>query len=219
MRQACLVVVAASFAVLPSPVLGAGLATVIDGVQRHYNSPKTMQLVFEQTYTYQGRPPRSESGVLYLRKPKRMRWDYGNPKGKLFLSDGKHIYFYSPLTNRVEKMPLKESGDMRTPLAFLIGRLDLRRDFREFRTRPEGEDLHISALPRSKKAPFTKVDFLVSPKFRIKRLVIEGQDRSLMEFRFAGEKVNPPLESGLFQFVMPDGAEFVEMTGAEAGND
>jgi len=210
---------AAGLALLPSPVRAADLSTVIAGVERHYNRPKTMQLVFEQTYTYQGRPPRSERGLLYLRKPKRMRWDYTDPKGKLFLSDGKHIYFYSPLTNRVEKMPLKESGDMRTPLAFLIGRLDLRRDFREFRTHPSGEDLYISALPRSKKAPFTKVDFLVSPAFRIKRLVIEGQDRSVMEFRFTGEQVNPPLDPGLFRFEMPAGAEFVEMTGEEAGND
>lgn len=210
---------AASLVLFSPPVRAADLSTVIDGVERHYNSPKTMQLVFEQTYTYQGRPPRSESGMLYLRKPKRMRWDYSNPKGKLFLSDGRHIYFYSPLTNRVEKKPLKESGDLRTPLAFLIGRLDLRRDFREFRTRPDGEDLLISALPRSKKAPFTKVGFLVSPKFQIKRLVIEGQDHSVMEFQFTDEKVNRPLGPGLFQFEMPDGAEFVEMTGEGAGND
>jgi len=31
------------------------------------------------------------------------------PAGKLFLSDGKDIYFYSPNANRVEKMKLKEA--------------------------------------------------------------------------------------------------------------
>jgi len=206
-------------AVLPAIAGALDIPAAIKGLEARYNRPKTMQLLFNQKYTYQGRPPRSESGTLFLSKPKRMRWDYEDPAGKLFLSDGKSIYFYSPSTRRVEKMPLRESGDMRTPLAFLIGRLDLRRDFREFRSRPEGEDLYLSALPSSKKAPFTKVDFLITPECRIKRLVIVGQDQSLMEFEFSAERINPPLRDGLFEFEMPPGAEFVEMTGDEAGSE
>ncbi len=193
---------------------GAGamdLSSAIRGIEKRYNRPKTMELVFEQTYTGQGRPPRTESGKLYLKKPRRMRWEYENPPGKLFLSDGKDIYFFSPTANRVEKMPLKESGDMRTPLAFLMGRLDLHRDFREFRTHPEGDRLHITAIPKSKKAPYTEVVFVVNSSFQIRRLSIHGQDGSVMEFRFSGEKVNPPLAGQLFHFVMPAGAEFVEM--------
>lgn len=202
------------------PASGAwDLSTVIRGIEQHYNRPKTMELAFAQTYTYRGRPPRTERGRLYLWKPKRMRWDYVDPAGKLFLVDGDNVYFYSPSTNRVEKTPLKESGDLRTPLAFLIGKLDLWRDFKEFRTRAEGDDLSITALPRSKNAPFLTVSFLVNRASRIKRLVIEGQDRSVMEFRFSGEKVNPPLGRRLFRFQMPPGAEFVEVSGNDAGED
>ena len=89
------------------------VSNAIEGIEKRYNRPRTMQLSFSQTYTWQGRPPRNESGVLYLRKPRRMRWEYDTPPGKLFLSDGKHVYFYSPTAHRVEKMPLKESGDLR----------------------------------------------------------------------------------------------------------
>ena len=63
-------------------------------------------------------------GDLYLRKPGKMRWDYKTPAGKLFLSDGKQVYFYNPATNRAEKTKLKETEDMRAPLAFLLGKLD-----------------------------------------------------------------------------------------------
>ena len=205
-------VLSVCLAALPLAAAGVDIGRTIEGIEKRYNRPRTMQLVFEQTYTVQGRRPRTESGDLYLRKPRRMRWDYQQPEGKLFLSDGKHIYFYSPTANRVEKMPLKESGDLRTPLAFLIGRLDLRRDFREFRAKPIGEDALIAALPKSKKSPYTRVEFLIGPDFRIRRLVVHGQDGSLMEFRFSGERLNPPLAADSFQFVMPEGAEFVELS-------
>ena len=196
----------------PVLVAATDLTSAITGIEERYNRPRTMQLVFRQTYTAQGHPPRTESGKLYLQKPRRMRWDYDIPAGKLFLSDGKDVYFYSPAANRVEKMRLKQSGDLRTPLAFLMGKLDLRRDFREFRSRPEGEDLHITALPKSDQAPYTRVEFVVNSSHRIQRLVVAGQDRSLMEFHFSEEKINPPLETGLFGFRMPASAEFVDLT-------
>lgn len=193
-----------------------GIGAVLDGIEARYNRPETLQLLFEQTYTAQGRPPRTESGVLYLRKPGRMRWEYHVPPGKLFVSDGEFVYFYSPSANRVEKMRLKDSGDMRVPLAFLIGRVDLRRDFREFRSRPEGDDLHIVALPKTERSAFTQVEFIVAPDRRIRGLVIHGEDGSVMSFRFAEERINPPLARDLFRFQPPPGAELVEVRGDAA---
>lgn len=207
---------AAAVALSAAPLAALDVREAIAGIEARYNRPRTMQLDFEQTYTGYGRPPRTERGVLYLRKPRRMRWEYEQPPGKLFLSDGKFVYFYSPAANRVEKMPLKQSGDLRTPLAFLMGRLDLRRDFREFRSRPEGEDLHVVALPKSKNAPYREVVFVVTPEFRIKRLVVRGSDESVMEFRFSNERINPPLPADLFVFRAPAGVEFIEV-GAEEG--
>ena len=66
-----------------------------------------------------------------LRKPGKMRWDYSQPKGKLFVSDGKFLWLYTPDENRVEKMKLKESEDMRAPLAFLLGKLDFDKEFQQ----------------------------------------------------------------------------------------
>lgn len=191
----------------------ADVGKILDGIEARYNRPQTLQLLFEQTYTAQGRLPRTERGVLYLRKPGRMRWEYHVPAGKLFLTDGEFAYLYSPTANRAEKMSMKDSGDLRTPLAFLVGRVDLRRDFREFRSRPEGELMRITALPRSERAPFNSVSFLVGESFEILRLEIQGEDGSTMSFRFSEERVNPPLARELFRFELPAGAELVEVRG------
>ncbi|HBY60357.1 MAG TPA: outer membrane lipoprotein carrier protein LolA, partial [Solibacterales bacterium] len=99
---------------------------------------------------------------LALRKPGRMRWDYSSPQGKLFLSDGKHLYFYSPATNRAEKSKLKESEDLRAPLAFLLGKLDFDRDFRNYQTRMDHALTVISAEPKNNRLPYRAVEFTVS---------------------------------------------------------
>jgi outer membrane lipoprotein carrier protein len=112
-------------------------------------------------------------------------------------------------------MKLKESGDMRTPLAFLMGRLDLRRDFRRFEGRSVGENLEMVAFPTSNKAPFDQVTFVLTPEYRIEQLEISGQDGSVMRFQFSEERIDPPLTDNLFEFKIPKGAEFVEIDDEE----
>jgi outer membrane lipoprotein-sorting protein len=60
------------------------------------------------------------------------------------------------------------------------------------------------------------VEFLVTPAFEIRQLRVAGQDNSVLEFRFAGERVNPPLSDALFKFQAPPGAEVVETDSGEA---
>jgi len=183
--------------------------------QNRNNRAQTIQVVFQQSYSVPGRPPKTERGVLFLRKPGRMRWQYDEPKGKLFISDNKQVFLYTPAFNRVQRMKVRESADMRTPLALLLGKLDFWRDFQRFVSSPAGADTRLKARPRSEEAPYTDVEFVVTPTFEIKYLRIDGQDGSIMEFRFSGEKLNPPLAESLFRFTPPPGAEVIEGVGGE----
>jgi outer membrane lipoprotein-sorting protein len=70
---------------------------------------------------------RLESGTAYFRKPGRMRWEYEAPEKKLFVADGKTVWFYVPADRTVTRAPMKESDDWRTPLALLTGKAKLDR--------------------------------------------------------------------------------------------
>ena len=72
------------------------LSIVLDGLEMRYNRAKTLQVSFEESYMGSGRPRRAESGELSLRKPGKMRWEYSQPAGKLFLSDGKTHLLLQP---------------------------------------------------------------------------------------------------------------------------
>ncbi len=184
---------------------------ILQGVENRYNNIKTLEVSFTEKSSFQGRI-RTEKGELYLRKPGRMRWDYTLPAGKLFVSDGKYIYLYTPSDNRYERMPLKETEDMRAPLAFLLGRLNFGQDFKEFRSQPDGRgNVFLTAIPKSDKMPYTEVSFLVTPNDDVIHwLRVRGQDGSEMEFSFDAEKKNPPLNDSLFNFKPPPGAEIIE---------
>ena len=185
------------------------VSRTLKGIEDRYNKAQTLQVAFTESYTMQGRK-RSEKGELFLRKPGRMRWQYTAPAGKLFVSDGKFVYYYNPDENRAEKMKLKETDDMRAPLAFLLGRLQFQNDFREFRAQPDDTDVFITAIPKSDKLPYTEVTFLVSPDFVIHWLRVRGQDGSQLEFTFSNERKNPAIGETMFRFTPPAGAEYVD---------
>jgi outer membrane lipoprotein carrier protein len=197
------------------PVFAAdeNLARVLKGVQERYNSAKTLQVSFNEIYTVQGRPRQSESGTLTLRKPGRMRWDYTAPAGKLFVSDGKNVWLYTPDSKRVERMKLKESEDMRAPLAFLLGKLDFQKEFRDFQMKPEGSGYLITAKAKSDKLPYEEIRMTAGQDFTITNLVITGQDQSVLAFSFASEKLNPQVNDSAFKFQMPAGATLVMQEG------
>jgi outer membrane lipoprotein carrier protein len=203
-------------AALMTPARGAeaDLSRTLKGIEDRYNHARTLALSFTESYTLQGKQ-RTEKGELYLRKPGKMRWQYTSPAGKLFISDGKFIYSYSAQDHRAEKMKMKEADDMRAPLAFLLGRLQFNEDFREFRSRPEGDGVFITAIPKSDKLLYTEVSFLAAPDSSIRRLEVKGQDGSVLQFTFENEKKDPALDDALFRFTPPAGTEYVDSTNQQ----
>jgi outer membrane lipoprotein carrier protein len=199
------------FLALPGfPAADPALAQLLHNIENRYNHAQSIRLDFSEVYAGTHRPAQKESGVLYLRKPSRMRWEYTVPEGKLFLSDGKDVYLYTPDDRRAEKSKLKESEDMRAPLAFLLGKLDFAKEFKSFEVRQDGAARWIVAQPKSANLAYTKVEFLATPEGEIHRVLVTGQDQSKLDFTFSDEQLNPAVAPSLFAFHPPPGVQIVE---------
>jgi outer membrane lipoprotein carrier protein len=183
---------------------------LITQVQNRYNAAHTLSVDFIESYSLQGHPRPPETGTLRLRKQGKMRWDYTHPTGKLFVSDGKTVYLYTARDNRVEKVPLKDTEDMRAPLAFLLGRLELRKEFRDFEVRPAEGGAWLNASAKNDRVPYEQVGMLIAPDGEVKELKVLGRDQSLLDYSFSQERLNPPLEDSIFRFEIPAGAEVVD---------
>ncbi len=96
--------------------------SVFEGITKRYGKVATLTADFVQLY--RGSRTIREVGVLQLKKPGKMRWDYREPGVKRFLSDGKKTFFYSQSRNSYYVEPIRASRDPRTPFLFLLGRSD-----------------------------------------------------------------------------------------------
>jgi outer membrane lipoprotein carrier protein len=206
------------WAFLPALVVQAfgaepDLPSLLRAVENRYNRAQTLEVLFQEGYTAPGRSRRTESGKLRLRKPGRMRWDYTSPPGKLFVSDGKNLWLYTPDNRLVQKTGMKSSEDLRAPMGFLLGKLNFDKEFQNIRAEPDAAGTRITAEPKVGNLPYEKVEFVVGPNHEILRLMITQYDRSLLEFTFQGERLNPPLDAKLFRFEMPPGAQLSEESG------
>ena len=200
-----------TLAALLAPAATPSLDDTLKAIELRYNHADSLKLNFSELYTAAHRPAQTESGVLYLRKPGRMRWEYSSPAGKLFLADGKYTWLYTPENHRADKTPLKMSEDMRAPLAFLLGKLDFHRDFKSFESHKDATGaLWILAFAKKDNLPYTEVEFLATPEGEIQRIRVTNQDQSKLEYAFSKEQLNAPVSQKLFVFTPPPGTEVVE---------
>ena len=207
MKQACWLLAGCMVALGQSgPAIDVKKVTL--GIEQRYNNIKTLQVKFTETLIDRAGRHRPLTGTLYLEKPRKMRWEYAAPAGRFFLSDGSFDYDYDPKTNQVERSKAKDADDLRSPLAFLLGKVDFDRDFGSYST-SEGA---ITAIPKSDKLLFSDITFVAAPDFSIEKLSIKLQDGSVTSFTFEGEMVNPPLNANLFKFVKPSGAVVDDVT-------
>lgn len=186
------------------------LDALLNRVENRYNRAKTLQVLFSQRYLRPGVGQKIESGTLELRKPGRMRWDYRKPAGKLAVSDGKFLYLYDPEQNQARRWKMQDTEDLRAPLAFLLGKLHFQKEFKNIQGRPDGAGTRITAEPQNDNLPYSAVEFVVTPEGRIEEVKVTSFDRSVQDYTFADEKMDPPLSDRLFQFQLPPGAQLTE---------
>jgi outer membrane lipoprotein carrier protein len=188
-------------------------------VDEHYNHLHTLQAEFTETYTGSGLD-RTESGTVWLakggmKKPGKMRWEYRSPREKLFVSDGKDAWFYVPGDRQVRKTDARKLDDVRSPLAFLLGKSKLEKELQGLSLAPDlvpftSGDLVLRGVPSALADRVSEILLEVTPDHRISRLVIHDVDGSETEYRFNSQKENVEIPESRFEFHAPAGVETVE---------
>lgn len=216
----------ASFLLLLVPLVLIGqnqrdqLTQLTDRVDQHYDHLKTMRAHFVEDYHGAG-TSRTESGTLWLKKPGKMRWEYEQPRKKLFLSDGKIAWFYVPGEQQARKEPVNKLDDIRSPLRFLLGKTKLRKEFDELGIAPNIKpekpgDVVLRGSPKGMEDRVPLVILEVTPEGQIDRIQIEETDGAVTDFHFSDIADNAAVADTLFEFTPPKGVEVVE--GTDLGN-
>jgi outer membrane lipoprotein carrier protein len=186
---------------------------IAQAVDERYNHLRTLQTDFTEIYRGAG-TERTESGTLWLKKPGKMRWEYRSPREKLFLSDGKDAWFYVPGERQVRRTAVKKLDDLRSPLAFLLGKTKLEKELQALSFAPDvaplaAGDVVLRGVPKSLADRVSQVLLEITPEHWISRILIEEVDGSVTEYRFTDQRENVAVADQRFRFVVPDGVEVI----------
>ena len=188
------------------------IETVVNILQKRYSRIRDLKMNFVQKYYAPGRVQKTESGQVFLRRPDFMRWEYREPFSKLFVSDGKTIYFYLPDENQVRKSLAKDVHYPLSPFFFLLGGKNLRKHFSKVKWAqrsaffPGNKVLSVNF----KKNASALAELLLEYQpiqMQMRRITIIDRARARNDFIFTNIKENTGLRKKLFEFKMPLNAE------------
>ena len=187
---------------------------IAQAVDERYNHLHSLQSDFTEIYRGAG-TERTESGTLWLKKPGKMRWQYRSPREKLFLSDGKDAWFYVPGERQVRRTAVKKLDDLRSPLAFLLGKTKLEKELQALSLASDvaplaPDDVVLRGVPKSLADRVSQVLLEITPEHWIRRIIIEQVDGSVTEYRFTNQRENVVVPDQQFQFEVPDGVEVID---------
>ena len=197
-----------------APVPAPSVHAIAQAVDERYNRLRSLQAEFTEIYRGAGME-RTESGTLWLKKPGKMRWEYRSPRDKLFLSDGKDAWFYVPGERQVRRTAVKKLDDLRSPLAFLLGKTRLEKELQGLSLASDvaplaAGDVVLRGVPKSLADRVSQVLLEINPEHWISRILIEEVDGSVTEYRFTNQRENVAVPDQQFRFVVPDGVEVVQ---------
>jgi outer membrane lipoprotein carrier protein len=199
---------------VPATGQAADVKTLAAAVDSHYNHLRSLQTGFTEIYRGSGMD-RTESGTLWLKKPGKMRWEYRSPRDKLFVSDGRDAWFYVPDNRQARKTTAKKLEDVRSPLAFLLGKTRLEKELQGLSLAPDVEPLQpgnvvLRGVPQALADRVSEILLEITPDHQIVRIVIQEVDGPITEYRFADMREDVKIGDGRFQFKPPPGTETVE---------
>jgi outer membrane lipoprotein carrier protein len=208
------VVFPASRSAITAGSLAVDVKSVAAAVDAHYNHLRTLEAQFTEVYRGAGME-RTESGTLWLKKPGKMRWEYRSPREKLFVSDGRDAWFYVPDNRQARKTTAKKLEDVRSPLAFLLGKTRLEKELQGLSLAPDVEPLQpgnvvLRGVPQALADRVSEILLEITPDHQIVRIVIQEVDGPITEYRFADMREDVKIGDGRFQFKPPPGTETVE---------
>ena len=148
-----------------------------------------------------------EKGVVSIKRPGRMLWEYRHPEKKTFVADGKSFYFYVPEDKQV--IVRSQARDKSIPAQLLSGQSNLLAEFEPtIETAPPGLR-RLRLVPKKADPDVEWITIDVDAEDRIRAIAVADVQGNRSRFEFDAIKENVGLKDRLFQFRPPAGVEVV----------
>ncbi len=191
------------------------LGETIAAIQGRYAAVESIRADFTQTYHAPGMD-QTESGIVTMKKPGLMRWEYTTPEVKLFIADGRDTYLYTPEDRQVLVRRFTLDDLRSTPIQLLLGQGDMRRNYDVSREPDAGATaagvIRLRLTPRAGSSDYAYVVLeCAEGSYDLRGIVIHESTGNTSEFQFANLKTNVNVDPQQFRFKIPKGVEVVRL--------
>ena len=189
-----------------SGLANAGQATEM--LENFLANTEGMQARFQQKLLDPGGLLLQQSaGNFMLKRPGQFMWDYTVPYPQKIISNGKIIWIYD---SELEQVSIKNYSEVLSgaPVILLDTRKDLKEDFWVQDKGLVNNMYTVALIPRTSENEFREIRVgLIDNVLRTMMLVDAFEQTTIIEFEQM--KINPVLDSALFEFVPPAGTDIV----------
>ncbi len=195
---------------------GPDVDEVVAKVQAICANTQDLSAQFRQTVTNRSLGViRQGGGSFMLKRPGKVRWEYEKPEPRLFVTDGKTLWDYSPVDKQARAQALDEVFSSRLPLAFLAGDCQLRRDFAitpvdHAATRGSASFMILDLTPKRPEAGIARMLLEVNLQgYTVEKTTLFDAAGNTTVIALTDVKLNSGLSDQQFQFTPPAGVTVV----------
>ena len=195
-------------------VMGAGLSpacAVADGYERldrFFEKVTTFKASFIQVVLDDNLLALEEtSGLLWIARPGRFRWDYESVHRQSIVADGEVLWLYDVELEQVTRRA-QESAIGQTPAVLLSGGQQYRKDYNVTILGRQGAVNWISLVPKFSDGSFAEIQLgFEGETLRLIQLLDELNQ--ITRVTLANVVENEPIPDSVFRFIPPTGVDVI----------
>lgn len=195
--------------VLPTHLVSARSTDgLLARIEKKYRSIKTLTADFTQVSKGLSASDGASGGVVYFKRPGRIRWSYKGDITDEIIGDRKVLWFYQPDLNQAFK-----SRGARPGIAtdFLSGMVNIRKYFSVEAAPRKAGLISIRLKPREYQPGVKSLVLEVDGKTLLVRgFTLVDHYGNTTRVSFTRIRVNPPVKDGVFRFTPPPGTVIIE---------
>jgi outer membrane lipoprotein carrier protein len=179
-------------------------------VQAGYERTRDLRARFRQTYVYSGFGRRQvSSGVLSVKKPGMMRWDYLKPAAKTVAVKGRRLVQYEPEENQAYEDEHFDATAMSAAVTFLLGSGELTRSFDVSLDEAGG----LVLRPKEADPRVESVTLTVAADGQVTATRVVDGAGNVNELQFEDVERNTGLPDATFEVKLPAGVQRIGAPG------
>ncbi len=186
----------------------------LDAVQQNYEKVLTFEADFiQKSYIRMMDKTQDVKGTVSIKKPGKMKWNYGAPDTQILISNGSTLWLYVPDEEQATKVPIESIYSSNTPALFLAGKGKLTQTFNVESVNLDKDPIRITLTPKADDQALTRLQLFANKKnYQITGSTVYDKLGNKTEIRFSNIKTNREIPEKTFQFQVPANVEVLDYT-------